>query len=124
MLLSGAQRKGARVGRRAGAQQRVVGWLDAGWQHQWIVVDVGAAPTVLTRCVIDCQRPGVDLPAVGGPGQRGVVRRVIGLADRYHQPPLPWMLRDLADQLIEKVILVACRWWLCAVSRNGLRRHR
>src|ERR1700719_2596695 len=63
MLLSGTQREGARIGRRAGAQQRVVGWLDAGWQHQRIVVDVGAAPTILARGVIDRQRAGVDLPA-------------------------------------------------------------
>ena len=109
MLLFGTQREGARIGRRAGAQQRVVGWLDAGWQHQRIVVDVGAAPTVLTRCMIDCHRPGVDLLAAGGPGQRGVVRRVISLADRYDQPPLEWMLRDLGDQVIEKVVLVSCR---------------
>src|SRR5258708_7669424 len=109
MLLFGAQREGARIGRRAGAQQRVVGWLDAGRQHQWIVVDVGAPPTVFTRCVLDRPRPGVALPAAGGPGQRGVARRVISLADRYDQPPLLWMLRDSGDQAIEEIVLVPCR---------------
>src|SRR3981189_2161037 len=106
MLLSGTQREGARIGRRAGAEQRVVGWLDAGWQHQRIVVDVGTASSVLTRCVIDCHRPGVSLPAAGGPGRGGVVGRVVSLADRYDQPPLLWMLRDLGDQVIKEVVLV------------------
>ena len=109
MLLFGTQREGARIGRRAGAQQRIVGWFDAGWQHQRIVIDGGAAPTVLTRGAIDGYRAGVDLPAAGGPGQRGVVRLVISLADRYDQPPLLWMLRDLGDQVIEEVVLVSCR---------------
>src|ERR1700687_4621577 len=98
MLLFGTQREGARVGGRAGAQQGVVGWLDARRQHQRIVVDGGAAPTVLTRGMIDCHRAGIDLPAAGGPGQRRVVRRVISLADRYDQPPLLWVLRELGDE--------------------------
>jgi hypothetical protein len=62
--------------------------------------------------VIDCHRPGVDLLAAGGPRQRGVVRRVISLADRYDQPPLQWVLRDLGDQVIEEVVLVFCGLFL------------
>src|SRR5258706_1960118 len=119
MLLFGTQREGARIGRRAGAQQRVVGWLDAGRQHQRIVVDGGAAPTVLTRGLIDRYRPGVDLPTAGRPGPRRVVRRAIGLADRHDQPPLPWMLRDFGDQGIGEVALFSWRSLPCAVSPKG-----
>jgi hypothetical protein len=59
--------------------------------------------------MIDCHRAGVDLPAAGGPGQRRIVGRGIGLADCHHQPPLLWMLGDLGDQVIEEVVLVPCR---------------
>src|SRR3981081_2778759 len=93
MFLFGTQCERARIDRRAGAQQRVVGWVDAGRQYQRIVIDGGAAPAVLARGLIDCYCAGVDLLTAFGPGQRRVVRRVISLADRHEQAPLPRVLR-------------------------------
>src|SRR5260370_16750221 len=96
MLLFGTQREGARIGRRAGAQQRVVGRLDAGRQHQRIVVDGGAAPNVLARGLIVCYGAGVALPAAGGPAERLLGPRVLRPPLPPHPPPLPLLLRTFS----------------------------
>jgi hypothetical protein len=100
----------------------VVERLDAGWQHQGIVVDGGAAPVVFARGSIDGHRARVDLLAALWPWLRCIVGRVTGLPDRHDQPPLPWMLCDLSDQVIKEIVLGSCLRLLCRVAR-GLHRH-
>src|SRR5205823_5174583 len=120
LFFFGPQRERAPIGRRAGTQQRVVGWLDAGWQYQGIVVDGGAAPAVLARGSIDGHRAGVDLLTALWPGLRRIVGRVAGLPGRHDQPPLWWMLRDLSDHSIKQIVLVSCLRLLCRTDRDGL----
>src|SRR5438477_12205429 len=57
------------------------------------------------------------------PSGQGCVASSVGsprLPDGHDQPPLPWMLRDLGDQLIKEIVLVVCLRLLRRAGRDRL----
>jgi hypothetical protein len=77
-----------RISRRSSAEQRIVGRRDAERQHQRIEIDIAAIPGRFALDMIDRERADIDMLAIVRPGSRGVICRIVRLADRDDQMPL------------------------------------
>jgi hypothetical protein len=73
--------------------------------------------------MMDRERADIDMLAIVRPGSRGVVGRIVRLADRDDQMPLQRRLLDACDQGIEEVILALRRGLIGRLRLERLGRH-
>ena len=127
LLLAGAPREGYGVGGGAHRQQWIVRRLDSGRQRQRVEIDVAAVAVGFAAQRFDSQGASVDRLAVGGPRQRGIVRRIACPAEGQDQMPLCRAAREALDQVVEQIVLVVGRLLWRALERiDGAHRpaHR